>query len=134
MSKRTQASIAPSSGTVVVIAGGTEFFTSRETLEQGGRGYLAARLQHGDMMEANFGRGQQLPFMEVDRCPDLFRIVLASGCARTVFRLRCSPSEGVLVRYGSNAGKSAAAGASVFELPRPDPPLLACASSRDPSM
>ena len=75
--RRSQASIAPSNSAVVVIAGGTEFRTSRETLEQGGRGYLAARLQYEDMMEADFGRGQQLPFIEVDRDADLFRIVLS---------------------------------------------------------
>jgi hypothetical protein len=77
--KRTRSETAkePSSRAFLVRVGGAEFRTSRETLEQGGRGYFAACLQHEEMKEIDFGRGELLPFIEVDRDPDVFRVVLA---------------------------------------------------------
>ena len=77
--KRTRSETAkePSSRAFLVRVGGAEFRTSRETLEQGGCGYFAACLQHEEMKEIDFGRGELLPFIEVDRDPDVFRVVLA---------------------------------------------------------
>ena len=75
--KRSCAVLAQPSSTIVVRVGGVDFRTNRETLEQGGRGYFAARLQHQELMEMDFGRNEQLPFVEVDRDPDTFRYILA---------------------------------------------------------
>lgn len=47
------------------------------TLEQDGRGFFAALLQHQPLVELDFGRGVTLPSFEVDRDPDCFRHVLA---------------------------------------------------------
>lgn len=74
--KRSAAAMTPSSNTIVVRVGGTDFRTSRETLDQGGRGYFAARLKHDAVVEMDFGR-EVLPCIEVDRDPENFRIVLS---------------------------------------------------------
>lgn len=75
--KRSARAMTPTSRTVVVRVGDLEFRTTRETLEQDGRGYFAARLRHEEMMEMDFGRGEILPFINVDRDPEPFRNVLS---------------------------------------------------------
>ena len=75
--KRSASAMVPTSRAVVVRVGGLDFRTSRETLKQDGHGYFAALLQHQDLLEMDFGHGETLPFLEVDRDPKSFSIVLA---------------------------------------------------------
>ena len=65
-------------GTAVVVrVGGVEFRTSRETLEQSGCGYFAALFRHQQLPQMDFGRGEMLSVIDVDRDPEPFRHVLA---------------------------------------------------------
>eukprot|EP00966_Prymnesium_polylepis_P143873 3321234-Prymnesium_polylepis.2 len=67
--KRTHDKMTSRASDMVVLrAGGVEFRSSRDTLEQGGRGYFSALLRHQASMSVDVG-GIMLPVYEVDREP-----------------------------------------------------------------